>query len=362
MGKIFLTLTAMMLSVFTLCAIPNSKEQIELDNLMESYTASNDSVIQRMDVITAKMEAVYTQMKSDSEKNWFGFDIDLSNMWVAFWGLVIGIVALGVGIVGTWYGYPDVPVGIIRDGADCGADSTSYTRKVLDMKDGNGSPLFARSHAGYGDYPESVGLYRKVLSEAEDGSVTVVSVGFSTNLARLLESEADEFSPLSGRELAARKVKMLYTMAGNIADTTHHEYNVVIDIPSAQKVFAEWPTPVITSPFELGAQIKYPASSIENDFGWAGPHPAVEAYKAYMQMPYDRETWDLTAVLAAVEGGPEYFTVSPQGTITVTDSGATVFEEGDGNRAYLSVTPEQAENIKARIVSLITSEPAGYRR
>lgn len=265
-------------------------------------------------------------------------------------------------VMGTWYGYPDVPVGIIRDGADCGADSTSYTRKVLDMKDGNGSPLFARSHAGYGDYPESVDLYRKVLSEAEDGSVTVVSVGFSTNLARLLESEADEFSPLSGRELAARKVKMLYTMAGNIADTTHHEYNVVIDIPSAQKVFAEWPTPVITSPFELGAQIKYPASSIENDFGWAGPHPAVEAYKSYMQMPYDRETWDLTAVLAAVEGGPEYFTVSPQGTITVTDSGATVFGEGDGNRAYLSVTPEQAENIKARIVSLITSEPAGYRR
>lgn len=265
-------------------------------------------------------------------------------------------------LMGTWYGYPDIPVGIIRDGADCGADSTSYTRKVSDMKDGDGNPLFARSHSGYGDYPESVDLYRKVLSEAEDGSVTVVSVGFLTNLARLLESGADEFSPLSGKELVAKKVKMLYTMAGNIADTTHHEYNVVIDIPSAQKVFAEWPTPVITSPFELGAQIKYPASSIENDFGWAGPHPAVEAYKAYMQMPYDRETWDLTAVLAAVEGGPEYFTVSPQGTITVTDSGATVFEEGDGNRAYLSVTPEQAENIKARIVSLITSEPAGYRR
>ena len=47
MEKIFLTLTVMMLSVFTLCAIPNSKEQIGLDNLMESYTASNDSVIVR---------------------------------------------------------------------------------------------------------------------------------------------------------------------------------------------------------------------------------------------------------------------------------------------------------------------------
>ena len=79
-------------------------------------------------------------------------------------------------------------------------------------------------------------------------------------------------------------------------------------------------------------------------------------------MPYDREIWDLTAVLAAVEGGPEYFTVSPRGSITVTDSGGTIFKEGNGDRAYLSVTPQQAENIKTHIVSLITSEPARYRR
>lgn len=265
-------------------------------------------------------------------------------------------------VMGTWYGYPDIPVGIIRDGADCGDDSASYTRKVLDMKDDKGEPLFARSRSGYGDYPESVDLYRKVLSEAEDGSVTIISVGFSTNLARLLDSGADEYSSLSGKELVAKKVRMLYTMAGNMSDSTFTEYNVVIDIPAAKKVFAEWPTPLVTSPFELGAQIKFPAASIENDFGWAGPHPAVEAYKAFSQMPYDREIWDLTAVLAAVEGGPEYFTVSPQGSITVTDSGSTIFKEGNGDRAYLSVTPQQAENIKAHIVSLITSEPARYRR
>lgn len=265
-------------------------------------------------------------------------------------------------VMGTWYGYPDIPVGIIRDGADCGDDSTSYTRKVLDMKDDKGEPLFVRSRSGYGDYPESVDLYRKVLSEAEDGSVTIISVGFSTNLARLLDSGADEYSSLSGKELVAKKVRMLYTMAGNMSDSTFTEYNVVIDIHAAKKVFSEWPTPLVTSPFELGAQIKFPAASIENDFGWAGPHPAVEAYKAFSQMPYDREIWDLTAVLAAVEGGPEYFTVSPRGSITVTDSGGTIFKEGNGDRAYLSVTPQQAENIKTHIVSLITSEPARYRR
>ena len=98
MKKAFLILAAMMLSIFSTSATSNSKESIGLDSLVENYTATSDSVIQRMDVITAKVKAVHAQMESDSEKNWFGCDIDLSNMWVAFLGLVIGII-------GTWYGY-----------------------------------------------------------------------------------------------------------------------------------------------------------------------------------------------------------------------------------------------------------------
>ena len=105
MKKTFLIFAAMMLSIFSTSAISNSKESIGLDSLVENYTATSDSVIQRMDVITAKVKAVHAQMESDSEKNWFGCDIDLSNMWVAFLGLVIGIIALAVGIIGTWYGY-----------------------------------------------------------------------------------------------------------------------------------------------------------------------------------------------------------------------------------------------------------------
>ena len=98
MKKTFFFFSAMMLSIFSTSAISNSKESIGLDSLVENYTATSDSVIQRMDVITAKVKAVHAQMESDSEKNWFGCDIDLSNMWVAFFGLVIGII-------GTWYGY-----------------------------------------------------------------------------------------------------------------------------------------------------------------------------------------------------------------------------------------------------------------
>lgn len=261
-------------------------------------------------------------------------------------------------ILNTWYGYPDIPIGIIRDGADCETDAAvNYAKAVVDMKDADGNPLFARSHPGYADYPVAVTLYRKLLSAEPDASVVIASVGFSTNLIRLLETPADDISPLNGKELVAKKVKLLVTMAGCMDNPKTHEYNVVKDIPAAKVIFEQWPTPVVTSPFEVGVQIRYPATSIENDFAWAGPHPVVEAYKAYLPMPYNRPTWDPTAVLYAVEGG-DWFTVSPAGRIEVTEEGSTLFtEDPAGDRRYLAVTPEQGEAILNHFVEVITSQP-----
>ena len=104
MRKICVTLFAAMLSIFALNALSNLQENIGLDSLVENYTATSDSVIQRMDVITAKVDSVHTQMKSDSEKNWLGKDIDKSNVWIAFAGLIIALITLGFGIAGTIYG------------------------------------------------------------------------------------------------------------------------------------------------------------------------------------------------------------------------------------------------------------------
>lgn len=225
------------------------------------------------------------------------------------------------------------------------------------MKDASGSPAFARTINEYDKLPDAHILYRKLLAKAEDKSVVIASVGFSTNLIRLLDSPADEYSDLTGKELVSRKVKTLVTMAGNFENPDFHEYNVVKDIQAAKVILQEWPTSVVTSPFELGIQIQYPGSSIENDFGWAGFHPVVEAYKAYQPMPYDRPTWDPTAVLYAVEGG-DWFTLSPAGNITVTDEGSTIFTPNkNGNRRYLSVDQNQADSIKAYFVKVISSIP-----
>ena len=71
------------------------------------------------------------------------------------------------------------------------------------------------------------------------------------------------------------------------------EFNIKTDIPAARKLFAEWPTPIVASGYEVGEALPFPASSIENDFSWSPAHPVVEAYKAYRPMPYDARTWDM---------------------------------------------------------------------
>ena len=262
-----------------------------------------------------------------------------------------------IDLLNTWYGKRHIPIGVTGRSDQSIVAGNNYTQTVCERTDEQGKPLYKRSIKDYSSLLPAPKLYRKLLAKAKDHSVTIVSVGFSTNLALLLDSEADEYSTLSGRELVAKKVERLVTMAGNIGNPQHHEYNVVNDIPACQKVFREWPTPIITSPFELGEHIKYPAHSIENDFGWTAHHPIVDSYKAYLPKIEDRPTWDLTAVLYAINP-QDFFTLSSPGQITVTDEGSTLFKpQTDGNRYYLSVTPDQAKRILEYFITTITKKP-----
>ena len=150
-------------------------------------------------------------------------------------------------IMNTWYDYPQIPIGIIHNGADCENDATNYAKAVCLIQKDNGEPAFKRSLKGdYNQLPEAPALYRKLLAQQPDSSVTIISVGFSTNLARLLDTPADDVSPLTGKELVAQKVKLLCTMAGCFNNPNLFEYNVVKDIPAAKKIFSEWPTTLVT--------------------------------------------------------------------------------------------------------------------
>ena len=264
--------------------------------------------------------------------------------------------------VDTWYGRSDIPVGIIKDGPQC--DQDDYCKCVCAMKDASGNDLFPRSNESYDALLPAHILYRKVLSDRPDGSVTIVSVGFSTNLARLLATGPDEYSPLGGRDLVRCKVKEVVLTGGMFVPEDKPEFNIRKDVASARVLLEECPVPVIVSPGEVGSRVQYPAESILSDFGWASAHPVVESYKAYRPMPYDRNCWDLMAVLYAVEGGcSDYFNISPEGRIKVSDEGFTSFEYAPGAGVrYLQVQDEQVERIRARFIDLVTAKPKKYNK
>ena len=266
-------------------------------------------------------------------------------------------------LLNNWYGYPSIPVGKVVNGANSEGDSHNYARTVCEYKTADGKKAFPSLDSTSKDFKDAVVLYRKILAKQPDHSVTIISVGFSTNLSRLLDTPPDQYSPLDGKALVAKKVKLLSVMAGNFTDASFREYNVVKDVPAARKVFAEWPGEIVVSPFEVGVAITYPASSILNDFSWTPLHPLVVAYESYLPMPYDRPTWDPTAVLYGVEGAGNYFDTSVAGTITVDSEGHTSFTKSDsGKHHYLTVNKQQIELIKNRLVSLVTTVPKHYKK
>jgi len=260
-------------------------------------------------------------------------------------------------LMNTWYGYPHLPMGKITKGADCENDATNFAKATCLYQE-NGKSPFKRTHKDYGKITEAPLFYRELLAKQPDNSVVVVSVGFSTNIARLLDTQPDKFSPLTGKELVAQKVKLLSMMAGHSTDTAFREYNVVKDISAAQKIFREWQTPIVISPFEVGLSILFPATAIENNLAFATPHPLKIAYESYLQMPYDRPTWDLTSVLYAVEGTKNYFNISEWGRMDADDEAHTRFYPDEkGRHAYLSVSKEQAEIVKNRFIELVSTKP-----
>ena len=231
----------------------------------------------------------------------------------------------------------------------------------LAAKSINGKLLYPRQISHEKNHPDATELLRQLLSIQKDHSVTMVQVGFSTNFARLLKSGPDKHSPLSGKELVAKKVNLLSIMAGAfhpIKGKTHLEYNIVQDIPSAQELAANWPTPIVWSGFEIGLAIRYPAKSIEEDYNYVEHHPLAEAYQLYNPTPHERPTWDLTSVLYAVFPERNYFDLSETGKVSVKANGETIFQPiPQGKHRYLKVNPLQIERIKEAFVQLASQPP-----
>jgi inosine-uridine nucleoside N-ribohydrolase len=205
-------------------------------------------------------------------------------------------------VLNTYFNRPDIPVGVVKadkPNKDC---SQQWAQAII--------ANYPHALQSNDQAVDAVKLYRKILAAQPDKSVTVVSVGFFTNLAAVLASEADENSPLDGKALVKKKVKQLVSMAARIGKDgkTGYEFNVMVDAAATKKVFAEWPTPVIISGFEIGEKILTGIRLIHNETIQHSPvKDAFSVALAKDSNTIGRNSWDETAVLIAVRGIAPWF-------------------------------------------------------
>jgi inosine-uridine nucleoside N-ribohydrolase len=252
-----------------------------------------------------------------------------------------------VALVNSFYGRPDIPIGIVRNGKT--PEDAPMLKIPVERRDEHGKVVYPRKLAA-GQAPEAVELLTRILAQQPSHSVTITQIGFSTNLARLVSSP-------EGRRLVEQKVKTLCLMAGNFAKPKP-EYNVFTDSGAFRRLVETWPTPIIFSGFEIGLEITFPYQAIDKDLGYTVHHPIGEAYRLYVGKPEDHPNWDSTAVLEAIRPDRGYFALSRAGRVTLGEKNQTVFTpDPKGNCRYLIIKPDRVSQVRELIATLVSEPP-----
>lgn len=253
-----------------------------------------------------------------------------------------------ISLLNTYFGRPDIPIGITKRDKPNMNCQQKWAEFIVDKY-----PHKVKSNA---EAMEATKLYRKILAKQPDQSVTIITVGFFTNLADLLASQPDEFSKLSGKDLIKKKVKLLVSMAAGLnKENRGHEFNVHIDAKASQKVFAEWNTPMLLSGFEVGERIRTGIRLINNES--IQQSPVKDAYQVALAKDKNtigRNSWDQTAVLVAVKGVEPYFSTRKL-NFEITDDGSNVLIPGE-KIMYLTEKMPTAE-VTAIIEDLMMHQP-----
>lgn len=257
-------------------------------------------------------------------------------------------VAAVLNVFNTYFHRPGLPIGVPTGKAVSVKDKQHWTDSIL--------AKYPHTMNHNSEAADAVTLYRKILARQPDHSVVIITVGFLTNLAGLLQSPADSFSALDGRSLVKKKVRRLVSMAG--AFPAGREFNVLMDSAASQAVFDNWPTPVLLSGFEIGRKIKCGLplvldASIRND-------PVKDVFRISLPQAAEdrmgRNSWDETAVLVAIAGYRPWYDVK-EGLIRVQSDGNNTWDPAAfGRHAYLVEKRPPAE-VQELINTLMMHQP-----
>jgi len=258
-----------------------------------------------------------------------------------------GIAAV-LNVFNTYFHRADVPIGVPKGPAVDLRDSQHWTDTILAKY-----PHAIKSNS---DAQDAVTLYRKILSAQPDTSVTIVTVGFLTNLANLLKSGPDKYSALDGRALVEQKVRRLVSMAGSFPQG--REFNVYMDSTASQYVFGNWPTRIFFSGFQIGEKIKCGLPLIHNQD--IRNSPVRDVFRISIPQAKEdsagRSSWDETAVLIAIKGYWNWYALH-RGYIHVKPDGSDFWEPSEHGTHYYIEERRPPSEVQTVIDHLIQHQP-----
>jgi len=261
-------------------------------------------------------------------------------------------VAAVFNVLNTYFKRPGLPIGVPKSKALELKDSQHWTDTLL-LK-------YPHKIKRNDEALSAIEVYRKSLASQPDGSVTIITVGFLTNLADLLQSHPDKYSKLTGKELVRKKVKQLVCMAGSFP--AGNEFNVRMDAASSKIVFENWETPILFSGVEIGMKIKT-GLPLVNDRSIKNS-PVKDVFRISIPLsPQDsagRMSWDETAVVIAVKGYKPWWNIQT-GKIKIADDGSNTWENGSSLHSYL-IELQSPILISDRINKLIMHQPGKNKK
>ena len=239
--------------------------------------------------------------------------------------------AAAIDAINTWYGRPDIPVGIYKDQLTA-PDSSKYLGPVATF------PHDLTNETA----PTALDLYRKTLTEQPDKSVTIISVGFLNNVHDLLKAEPD---------LVAKKVREMVVMGALNNDGFNLWRHDLVS--QSEYVIRNWPTPLVIS--QHGGSTKTGTKLSDS----AAENPVREAFYQWFDQSYKgRSSWDQVAVLYGVRGLEETFEEITTGTGRLRNDFEWQMQAGHRSFLKSKLTDDQLVDIIETLMIKLPKEKA----
>ena len=262
------------------------------------------------------------------------------------------VCAQALQAISTYYGRPELPVGVLADSV-LALPADNYATLL--------STTFPNTIATAGATSNATTLYRLLLANAPDASVTLLVTGYPRNLYHLYNSPADSISPLDGRALILTKVTKIVVMGGqyptSLPGEGEHNFRGDLTGIAVYNDLANDPIDVMYAGVELGTPVTLDLTAAP------ASHPARQAAYAASGFNYEVGAWDPVAVLYAVRGlayaGTTYYAQSAAGKNAIDAAGNNTFTPGAGQQRYLTAVLA-AGDMKTLLESLIAAGPGAH--